>query len=182
MSVLQFLALFRLVFQFLHFKSVILLSGFGVFCSLWCFLFLAFGVWQKYKWFLVSDAILIPSQRWSLTDLVLNPPSTAACQKAPANTASPYPNPIAHDRFIWTGWRWLWLVAYWVFNNLLYYNIAFHYNAANDFYFQSSDRYIRFCQWKNVELNINVRWHLSLKCVNMYLNQDTMYRMYLQSL
>jgi len=70
---------------------MILLSGFGVFCSLWCFLFrhLVFGFGQKCKWFLMSDVILNPSQTLPLTDLVLNPPSTAACQKTPANTASP---------------------------------------------------------------------------------------------
>ena len=100
MSVLWFLALFGLVFWFLRFKKH------DPFVRFWCLLqfvvfpFLAFGFWQKYKWFLVSNAILNPSQTWSLTDLVLNPPSTAACQKAPANTASPYLNPIAHDRFI----------------------------------------------------------------------------------
>lgn len=161
------------------------MPGFGVFCSLFVsvslFWHLVFGFCQKYKWFLVSDVILNPSQRWSLTDLVLNPPSTctAACQKAPANTASPYPNPIA-----WQGYVNELKVASvgFLLSVQLYYNIAFRYNAANDFYFHSSDRYIRFCQWKNVELNINVSWHLSLKCVNMYLNQNIMYRMYLQSL
>ena len=78
MSVLRFLALFGLVFQFLHFKKH------DPFVRVWCLLqfvvfpFLAFGVWQKYEWFLVSDTILNPSQRWSLTDLMLNPPSQRA--------------------------------------------------------------------------------------------------------
>lgn len=170
MSVLRFLALFGLVFGFCTLKSMILLSGFGVFCSLWCFLFwhLVFGFWQKYEWFWVSDVILNPSQRWSVQ---LHAKRHLQILLLPTQI-------LLHmtGLYEWVKGGFGWLLIECV------YNIAFHYNAANDFYFHSSDRYIRFCQWKNVELNINVSWHLSLKCVNVYLNQNTMYRIYLQSL